>query len=177
MDLPDRDELIREHERTAARYAKAWLRDHPGALGWGQGADFGQEAWLALRRAALTFDPSRGAKFTTYLRRVVWTALNDLLRRRRPSAGLPAFALERAAPERPDWSEEVALLRRALRGLPPRERESLACVYGLGGRKAACCAAVARRLGRNRTAVSNACERGRRRLRALLAGCAGGVRG
>jgi RNA polymerase sigma factor (sigma-70 family) len=175
---PDREALVRDHVTLARLYAARWAGSHRYALWWGQAADLQQESYEALCRAAVHFDPGRGAKFSTYLWMAVRTHLCSLTRRHHQFTNLPDAALERPAPEpAPDWSEEVALLRRALPLLPQAERRVLETAYGLGDRRPLTCRAQAERAGVSHARVCQLRRAARGRLRSLLVRCADGVRG
>ncbi len=116
------DLLVEEHRREVYRLAYRLLGNHADA------DDLAQEAFLRCYRSLGRF---RGeSSFRTYLTRIVLNLSADLRRagsrgRQVPMEEVPEGDLARAAP--PDGAELVleATLRRAIRRLPPRQREAL----------------------------------------------------
>lgn len=105
--------------------------------------DIVQEAFLKLWDRPGVFDPSRGAKFTTWFYRVVTNLAIDRGRRRRAHAGPEALETLADTRMRADARlierEREEILERAVQALPDRQKAALnLCFYeGLSNREAA----------------------------------------
>ncbi len=126
-----------------------------------------QEAFLRVWNGAGRWQPERGARFTTWLYRVV---LNLCLDRRRRPVMLPVDGIEEPAdPSATGFdshaaSESRRLVAEALQSLPDRQRMALSLCYfgGLGYAEAAEIMDV------TPSALDSLLVRGRRRLREYL---------
>lgn len=176
--LGPRPEVERELAERAAALAPELERFLVHHAGDGElGRELAQEALArALPRLAELRQPGalRG-----WLFRIGINALNDQLRQRRPQQELEAAqALSDPDPgTRPDraaeGSEMETLLRRALHGLPERQR-SILLLHAVQGVEHA---EIARLLGISRGAVKAGLFHGRERLRQVLARHDGAARG
>lgn len=114
----DRDDLVRSH----LPLVRAVARRQTGA--GEQFDDAVQAGSLALVKASVRFDPSRGVAFATFVTPAVEGAIRRQLRERSPGVRLP----DTADVERPDEPDPVAesdqrvLLADGLRALDERER-------------------------------------------------------
>ena len=96
--------------------------------------DVVQEAFLKLWQKPQSFDPHKGAKFTTWFTRVVMNLSIDRLRRIKPKMGSDAleFIEDEAArfEERFEMNSEQAILEAAIQALPARQKAALnLCFY------------------------------------------------
>ena len=101
-------------------------------------AELVQAGRLALWRAVLHFDPSRGVRFSTYGGRAIERALWDAVRLARQAEAPPALF---PAPEEPDLLTQASqqpgvqrALRTVVQQLPARLQAVLTALYGLDGR-------------------------------------------
>ncbi|MEW6444159.1 MAG: RNA polymerase sigma factor [bacterium] len=120
--------LLRRHERGVYRFALRFLGDRMKA------EEVTQESFLRIIRAASRYEPR--ASFRAYLYRIARNLCLDLVRRKpremraadRPAdcgaAGLEEAADQRPGPESRAGADQMrALIGRALRRLPPEQRE------------------------------------------------------
>jgi RNA polymerase sigma-70 factor (ECF subfamily) len=154
------DQIVTRHGPLALRVALRLIPNAPAA------EDVVQEAMLRAWAQARRFDPQR-ARFTTWLYRIVVNQCIDQRRRVQPEPLPDDF-------EPPDGAagademlaahERQAVLTKALRDLPLRQRAAMALVYdeGLSGAEAA------RILGLSAKAVERLLARARATLRQRL---------
>jgi RNA polymerase sigma-70 factor, ECF subfamily len=109
--------LMERHERRVYNLAYRML-------GGGEDArDATQDAFLSCFRHLHSF---RGdAAFSTWLHRIALNACYDMVRRRKPAAGLEAEAEGPAAPDHADQASAAADVQRALLEVPPEFRAVL----------------------------------------------------
>jgi RNA polymerase sigma-70 factor (ECF subfamily) len=149
MDLKDPSDFARaydEHSPGVYRTALRIVRDPALAQ------DVTQDVFLRLWRRPRTFDENRG-ELGSYLRLMARSRAVDLWReaqaagragdRLRVVAGSEEGAPEDLPPEALDRQQDRVTLRRALRALPPAQREAVVLAYW-GGLTAA---EIARRCG------------------------------
>lgn len=90
-----------------------------------------QEAFVMLWTKAGSFDPAR-AKFTTWFHRVVVNRALDQRRRKRPEALPESYDAVDARPQADEaynQAAHVAMMNKALAGLPERQRSALTLSY------------------------------------------------
>lgn len=158
-DMDAFERIVERHQQRALNIAFRFLgRDD-------RAEDVAQEAFLKILDNAPNYRPS--AKFTTYLYTVVWRLCIDRYRRREPDV------LD-AHPDRPSdaegpvetalEAEERARVRRALDGLPARQRMAVVLKYfeELSYRE------IARVMDCTENAVDSLLSRARRALRDAL---------
>jgi RNA polymerase sigma factor (sigma-70 family) len=119
--------------------------------------DLLQEGRIALWRAALHFDPQRGAAFSTYagvaIERQIWRAV---ARSTRPQGWLspPKLPNPLAIAEENLWRSQVhSALVEAVSCLPNRSRHVIVAAYGLDGGSPRSLAAIGREFDVTREAV------------------------
>lgn len=158
-DLDAFEEIVRRHQRTAWRIAHRFLGDPVEA------EDVAQEAFLRILDAAPRYKPS--AAFSTYLYRVVARLCIDNTRKKRliftdslPDVfdGSPGPAAALVIKERD------AEVRRAMSGLPPRQRMAVILKYYEG----LSYAGIARAMGITVKAVERLLDRARTALKSCL---------
>ncbi len=158
------EDAWRELYRAHAGRLVVWLRTIAGGDAGISPEDLAADAWLIAARKIAEFEGT-ASEFAGYLFGIARNvAANDRRRvgRRHTSGVDPADLGELAPATEPQLEvDEEAWVRWKLSGLPPREREVLACleVVGLD------VAATATALGLSATAVRVARHRGLRRLR------------
>jgi RNA polymerase sigma-70 factor (ECF subfamily) len=156
------DEIVVRHGSFALRAAARVAPDPVAA------EDLAQEAMLKAWAQARNFDPRR-AKFTTWLYRITVNLCIDARRRKQPE-GLPEdFDVpdpSAGVDEAMESAERDAMIARALRNLPARQRLAMSLVYdeGMSG------AAAAQIMGLSAKAVERLLARARAQLRACLSG-------
>ena len=105
--------------------------------------DIVQEAFLKLWQKPQSFDPSKGAKFTTWFTRVVTNLAIDVLRKQKPQAAPEVLDMIEdqgiSADEALDQNTRAQALERAIQALPDRQKIALnLCFYeGLSNKEAA----------------------------------------
>lgn len=161
------EDAWRELYRAHAGRLVVWLRTIAGGDAAVAPEDLAAEAWLiaAVRVAGFTGSSSQFAGYLFGIARNL--AANDRRRvGRRQTYGVDPDDLVAVAPvtEPHTETDDQAWVRWKLSGLPPREREVLACLEVVGLDVASTAAA----LGMSQTAVRVARHRGLRRLRASL---------
>lgn len=161
-------------DQSAARLLAARHTGHVLALATrmlsdtAEAEDVAQEALLRVWKNAAKWEPG-GAKFSTWLHRVALNLCYDRLRKRRPSA---LDDVAEPMDERPsvqgamEQEEGATLLHRALAELPERQRAAIQLRHfeERGNEE------VAEILGVSVEAVESLLARGRRTLKARLAG-------
>lgn len=171
----DQDLLIASGAGDRRAFALLMERHAPLALGLAMrmlgnaddAEEVAQEAFLRVWRKAPQWDGEGGARFTTWLYRVVLNLCTDR-RRRKPM--LPMDGIEEPPDPGPGGLERVArnqagrLVGLALADLPDRQRAAIALCH-LGG---ASNAEAARALGVSVSALESLLVRGRRSMRDYL---------
>jgi RNA polymerase sigma-70 factor (ECF subfamily) len=119
--------------------------------------DAAQEAFLRAFRALLRYRP--GSSFRAWVRTIAIRCAIDLMRRRRPESTLTEVSSAGASEEA--RHEDADLLREALRGLSPVDREIMLAreIEGVSDRE------ISRRLDISVGAVRVRMHRARRRIR------------
>lgn len=121
--------LYRRHEMRIWRYLKRNVENRATA------DELMQEVWFAVARDAPRYQPS--AKFTTWLFTIAHNRMIDWMRANRRPVSLDALGHEAGAviteltadarespPAAAEASEQAAALTRALRQLPPEQRDT-----------------------------------------------------
>jgi RNA polymerase sigma-70 factor, ECF subfamily len=151
------------HLPRVQRIAWRMLGDH------GQAEEVAQEALLRVWTHASRFDARRGARFSTWLHRIVLNLCHDRLRRRRHWLGLGAAAeVADPAPHplaRLAAAQESERVGAALAALPARQRTAVVLAYYERLSNAEAAAAM----GIGVMALEALLVRARRRLRRILA--------
>ena len=153
--------LARRHTGRAIALARSF------SLAAGDQEDVAQEALIRVWKAAPTWDPARGARFSTWFHRIVANLCIDRLRQPRHAA-LDGIA-EPASAE-PDATAAIAerqsatLLAGLLQQLPARQRAALTLCY-FDDHTAAEAGKI---LGMSTASVETMLSRSRRALRARL---------
>jgi RNA polymerase sporulation-specific sigma factor len=129
--------------------------------------DLIQSAMLGLVKAAGTFDPACGVKFSTYaaprIKRYVQRPIRQSLRNREKIVRL----MDRPSPI-PGLPWGYKSLAGALTRLDPRESEVISLRYGLDSGRMMTREAICKRLGLSRWLVQSSIDSGLKRLRVLL---------
>lgn len=145
------DALVREH--TDLIHTVLRRVEHRGV----PYAELVQAGRLALWRAVLRFDPTRGVCFSTYGGRAVERALWEAVRRARQAEGADPVPPAPAVPEGLSWASQQAEVQRtlvlAVEQLPERLRAVLVAVYGLDGQPPCTRAALGRAWGLSRERI------------------------
>lgn len=143
------DALIREHSGLIHTVLRRVAR---GGVPY---AELVQEGRLALWRAVLGFDASRGVRFATYGGLVIERALWDAVRRAHRADDAPIASM--ASPEvwalRSQQQDVRAALAQAVGQLPKRLQGVLTRLYGLDGQAACTQAALGRAWGISRERI------------------------
>ncbi len=158
-DLTALEELVTRHQEGAWRLAYRFLGDA------GDAQDMVQEAFLRLLGAAGRYRAS--AAFRTYFYRILSRLCLDHARKRRPVLmnSLPEVPDAAATPaERVLRTEREEAVRRALDGLPPRDRMAVVLRYFMGSSAAE----MGEVLGTSAKGVERLLSRSRARLRSPL---------
>ena len=161
----DREELVRRHEAPLRRTLRARLRHEPG-FGESDVDNVLQQTWLKLleedSRRLRAYDPAR--PILPFLLGVAMNACRDYLKKERLRRG-------NAGGEALDWLEaphkdeaDLEALRKALAGLPPRDRLLMTWV----DRDGLSHARAARLLGLAPGSIGTLIARAHARLRELL---------
>lgn len=157
--------LVAEQSPRLLRLARSLLEASPG-----EAEEVVQEALIRLWRQAERWQPN--GRISTFLHRVAYRLAIDRLRRRRPSVAIDdvedliEVPRELGAEARLVRLDDAAAIRKAIAGLPERQRAALLLCHfqGLGQAEAA---AV---MGIGEAAYESLLARARRKLRADLAG-------
>jgi RNA polymerase sigma-70 factor (ECF subfamily) len=156
--------LVRDLAPVLLRFARATLAASPG-----EAEEVVQESLVRLWRQAPSWRPD--AQVSTWLHRVAYRLCIDRLRSRRPSVEIDAVEDEIVDPAplpgaRLARLEDVRAVQAAVDSLPERQRTAIVlCHYqGLSQSEASAI------MGIGEEAYESLLARGRRRLRALLAG-------
>lgn len=96
--------------------------------------DIVQDSFIKLWKRREKWDPTRGAKFTTWFYRVVYNGTLDFLRKKKPESGvdyLDTFADTRGSQEQDmQNAQEQSEIERAIDTLPERQKTALnLCFY------------------------------------------------
>ena len=155
------EEIVRRHQNHALNVAYHFLGNRD------QAADVAQEAFLRVLAAAARYRPL--ATFRTYLHRIVWHLCVDVQRKKRPRTleSLPPAEDPTGGPEQAAIARErSALVRRAVRQLPARQRMALVLKHyeNLSYQE------IGRTLGCSSRAVDALLIRAKRKLKELLEG-------
>jgi len=135
-----------------------------------EGEDILQEAFLRVWKNAVTWDPDRNVRFTTWFYRIVMNLSIDAKRKRRPVTDLGEANEVKSADALPDQQlsskHMAAKVDIALKRLPERQKIALTLCYlqGMGNREAAEVMDIT--VG----AVESLLVRGRRKMALLLKG-------
>ncbi|MCW2851774.1 MAG: sigD 2 [Nocardioides sp.] len=156
----------RELYRAHAGRLVVWLGTRPHGDTAVAPEDVAAEAWLvaAQRVADFTGTSEQFAGWLFGIARNLASTNDRRSRRRRTDPGLPE-TLEPPTSDTIGEADGRDWVRRALTQLPPRERDVVACIDGVG----LDVAATARALGMSAVAVRVAHHRGLQRLRAVSA--------
>jgi len=158
-DLQAFEQIVHRHHRSAWNIAARFLGDTEEAR------DVVQDAFLRILEAAPRYRPSE--RFRAYLLRIVGRLCLDRCRRKRPVLmhALPELADPAPSPaETVESAERAEAIRRAIHGLPHRQRLAILmryyehCGYG----------EIAIALGVSEKAAERLLARGRKTLEALL---------
>jgi DNA-directed RNA polymerase sigma subunit (sigma70/sigma32) len=129
--------------------------------------DLIQAAMLGLIKAAATFDPERGVKFSTYaaprIKRYIQRPIRQSLRNREKIVRL--MDRNSPIPGLPCKANDIAW---ALASLNPREYEAIALRYAIHGGRPMTCEDICRKTGLKRWVVKSYIDNGLARLRKLL---------
>jgi RNA polymerase sigma-70 factor, ECF subfamily len=161
-------ELVKRYAAKLARFAERLLRDSSEA------EDVVQETFVKLWQHARDYSPK--ARVTTWLHRITHNLAVDRLRARGRTEQLPdddAMPISASQATLIDEKRRVIELDRALAALPERQATAIVLVHlhGLSGAEAG------EVLGVGAEAVESLLARGRRALKAELAGGAKAARG
>jgi RNA polymerase sigma-70 factor (ECF subfamily) len=118
--------LARRHSGRAVALARSF------GLAPGDQEDVAQEALIRVWKAAASWDPTRGARFSTWFHRIVANLCIDRIRlpRHAPLDSIPEPPSEaRAAPALIAERQSSALLADLLASLPERQRVALTLCY------------------------------------------------
>ena len=158
-DMDAFEELVRRHQQRAVNIAYRFLGNQPEA------EDLAQQAFLNILERADSYRPT--AQFTTFLYRVIANACMDYRRKKRPQprAFLPDRESVSSDPGRRMAREErVEVVRKAIDGLPERQRMALV----LQQYEDLSYLEIADAMGCSRAAVESLLVRARRNLRDAL---------
>ena len=165
-------------QASCAKCLEALLDQHRGLVRavirrqWTGGvayADLEQEGRLALWRAIMSYDPTRGWAFSTYawvaIKRNIWQEVAQWEKKtgahNLPEPPNPLTLAEK----RLDVSQRDNVLREMVQCLPPRLRLVIWAAYGLDGEGARSLAAIGRELGISRERVRQLHNEALRQLR------------
>ena len=161
-----------------AKCLEALLEQHRGLIRavirrqWTAGvayADLEQEGRMALWRAIMSYDPSRGWAFSTYawvaIERCIWRLIARWERKTGPHLLLEPPNPLALAEKRLDVSQRNHVLREIVQCLSPRLRLVIRAAYGLDGEGARSLAAIGRELGISRERVRQLHNEALRQLR------------
>ncbi len=123
-----------------SRYASVIFHLGSQSLDRASAEELVQEVFLAIWRTAGTFDARQGAFRPWLMRLTHWKILNELRRRRRRPAespgsdddedGLEHVPDAQPGPEERTWQREhERIVRTALNGLPPKQRQAVALAF------------------------------------------------
>ena len=134
----------------------------------GEAEEVAQDSLLRVWTHAVRFDPARGARFTTWLHRIVLNLCTDRQRRRRPHRPFEDAAMVADPAPHPlsrlTDAEEARAVVQALTDLPERQRMALVLTYYERQSNAE----AAQTLGISTNALEALLVRARRALRARL---------
>ncbi|MCA9803935.1 MAG: sigma-70 family RNA polymerase sigma factor [Cyanobacteria bacterium HKST-UBA02] len=177
-----RSEDTRESSRARERFVLANLRLVVGIAKRYSGRGLSleeliQEGNVGLLKAVDRFEPDRGNRFSTYavwwIRQQIVGALKSKNRTRSTSIDLnteegPLDIPDPFAPDPQDVAEQTLsrhVLARLVSNLPPRERDVISLLYGIGGKKPLDHETAARLLGMSRQRLSQIEKRALVKLR------------
>ena len=160
------EQLVLRHQQAVWRTAYRMVGDRQAA------EDLAQEGFLRVAQAADRYRPT--AAFRTYLYRIVVRLCLDYLRKKRPEsiANLNIIAGDsESVTGRAEREERADRVQQALASIPPKQRSAIVLRYyeGLSGHE------IAATMDTTTKAVERLLARGRKVLRARLAGLLDGM--